>query len=403
MDVYVARQPIFDRNKKIFAYELLFRDGLSNCFPEIEGDVATSKLLTTSFLTIGIDRLSNGKMVFINFTKELLARKIPTMFPKEKIMVEILETIEPEEEVVKACRDIAHKGYQIALDDFLYKTELEELIALAKIIKIDFKLLPIEEIKKLLDKLADNQVKLLAEKIETYEEFKVALDMGFTYFQGYFFSKPEILKSKEIATSKLHFLHIISEVNKEENYSLEKLENLINRDVSISYKLLRYINSVFFGRIQYISSIRQAIVLLGQKEIGKFILLVATAELACEKPAELIRTSIIRARFCELLGMNSESNRHSELFLLGLFSLIDAMLDNRMEKIMEKLPLSESIKLALVKGKGELSDYLKIASSYEAGSWKECSILASNIGVNKDKIPGYYIEAVSWADAYPVF
>lgn len=403
MDVYVARQPIFDRHKKIFAYELLFRNGVSNCFPEIEGDIATSKLLTNSFFTIGIDRVSNGKMVFINFTKELLARKIPTMFPKEKIMVEILETIEPEQEVVKACQDIARKGYQIALDDFLYKTELEDFITLAKIIKIDFRLLPIEEIKKLVDKLADNQVKLLAEKVETYEEFNVALDMGFTYFQGYFFSKPEILKSKEITTSKLHILNIISEVNKKEDYSLEKLENLINRDVSISYKLLRYINSVFFKRIRDISSIRQAIILLGQKEIKEFILLVATAELACEKPAELIRTSIIRARFCELLGMSSDSDSHSELFLLGLFSLIDAMLDNRMEKIMEKLPLTESIKLALVKGKGELSDYLKLTSSYEAGNWKECSKLASNMGVNKDKIPGYYIQAVSWADAYPLF
>ncbi len=400
MEVYVARQPIFHKNKKLYGYELLFRNGLSNAFPDIDGDTATSKLLSNSFYSIGMNQLTAGKTAFINFTQGLLLKKIPMMFPVEKMMVEILEDVDPNEQVINACNDIAAAGYALALDDFVFKRELQPLIELADIIKIDFMLTPIEEIQQMVNRFKGKNVKLLAEKIETYEEFETALSMGFTYFQGYFFSKPEIISGKEIVPSKITLLQIVGEANKKD-CSFEKLEKLINRDVSISYKLLRYINSAFFKRAREISTIKHAIVLLGEVEIKRFISMVVTAELASDKPDELVRTSIIRARFCELLGMNSQNGANiSELFLMGLFSLIDAMLDKEMGNIMNTLPLSKNIKLALLEEKGELADYLKLVSSYESADWKKFSSMISKININEDNIPEFYQDAVTWADSY---
>jgi c-di-GMP-related signal transduction protein len=373
---------------------------MSNAFPDIDGDTATSKLLSNSYFNIGIDQLTGGKVAFINFTQDLLVRKIPMMFPIENMMVEILEDVNPNKELVNACLDIFRAGYAIALDDFVFKDKLKPLIKLAQIIKIDFMLSPIEEIKRLVNMLKGSKIKLLAEKIETYDEFKTALSMGFTYFQGYFFSKPEILSGKEITPSKITLLQIVGEANKKD-CNFDKLEKLINRDVSISYKLLRYINSAFFKRACEISTIKHAIVLLGEKEIKRFISLVTTAELASDKPDELVRTSIIRARFCELLGLNSSNGTDvSELFLIGLFSLIDAMLDNTMENIMRNLPLTKNIKQALIETKGELVDYLRFVSYYETANWDQCGSIISKIRVDQDKIPEFYQDAVNWADSY---
>ena len=400
MEIYVARQPVFNKNKRLYGYELLFRDGLSNAFPDIDGDTATSKLLSNSFFSIGMNQLTSGKTAFINFPQSLLLKKVPMMFPSEKMIVEVLEDVDPTEQVITACNEIAKAGYSLALDDFVFKNEIRPLIELADIIKIDFMLTPIDEIQKIVNRFERKNIKLLAEKIETYEDFKNALSMGFLYFQGYFFSKPEIISGKEIAPYKITLLQIVGEANKKD-CSFEKLEKLINRDVSISYKLLRYINSAFFKRAREISSIKHAIVLLGEMEVKRFISMVATAELASDKPDELVRASIIRARMCELLGLHSHNGADiSELFLMGLFSLIDAMLDNNMEDIMQSLPLSKNIKQALLEEKGDLADYLKLVSSYESANWETFSSIISNINVDEKKFPEFYQEAVSWADSY---
>jgi c-di-GMP-related signal transduction protein len=400
MEIYVARQPIFNKDKKLYGYELLFRDGFSNAFPDIDDDTATSKLLSNSFFSIGMNQLTSGKTAFINFPQRLLLNKMPLMFPSEKMIVEILEDVDPNEQVISACDDIAKAGYSLALDDFIFKSEMQPLIDLADIIKIDFMLTPIDEIQKIVNRFEGNRIKWLAEKIETYEKFENALSMGFMYFQGYFFSRPEIISGKEIAPSKITLLHIVGEANKKD-CSFEKLEKLINRDVSISYKFLRYINSAFFNRVCEISSIKHAIVLLGEMEVKRFISMVATAELASDKPDELVRTSIIRARLCELLGLHSQNGVDiSELFLMGLFSLIDAMLDNNMEDIMQSLPLSKNIKQALLEEKGDLADYLKTVTSYESANWETFSSIISKININEKKLPEFYQEAVGWADSY---
>lgn len=400
MEVYIARQPIFNKKQKVKAYELLCRDGLVNRCSERDGNRATSKLLSNSFLGFGIQQLTGGKRAFVNFTRELLLEKVPCMFPSDILVVEILEDIEPDKEVINACKEIKDLGYDLALDDFVYKPSLVPLIELSSVIKLDFRVTPKDLIKHYIDKLVEYRVKFLAEKIETYDEFKEAVEMGFHLFQGYFFSKPHVFKEKDIAPSKLNLLRIMAEVNKE-GFKFEELDKLIKRDVSISYKLLRYINSAYFRRLKEISSIKQAIVLLGEVGIKRFLSLITMTRLASNKPDELIRSSVIRARFCELLGKGCGAREDiSELFTLGLFSLIDAILDSPMELLMNRLPLSDDLKKALISRQGKLSPYLELVCAYEAGKWDEISQIARDLGISELKLPEYYIDSVVWSDSY---
>lgn len=398
MDVFVARQPIFNKHKKLFAYELLFRTGMSNAFPNIDGGTATSSLLSSSFFTVGIDKISGGKKVFINFTEELLVRGTPTMFPKEKIIVEVLEDVQATQEVVAACQSLVQKGYSLALDDFVYQKQLAPLIELAKIIKIDFRLTPVAEVAEIVSTLKSYKCQFLAEKIETYEEFKKALDMGFNYFQGYFFAKPEVLKNKDISSSQMTIMQIIYEVNRAE-FDNHKLEKLINQDVSISYKILNYLNSAYFARLQPISSIRQAITFLGENGVRLFVSLIATSKLAEHKPDELMRTSIIRARFLEHIGEELQLNS-SELFMLGLFSLLDAMLDNSMEYLVGQLPLTADITEALVKRSGRLFPYLQMLEYYESCKWACLETQLADLGVSSNKVLDFYLDSVRMADIF---
>lgn len=403
MEVYVARQPIFRKNKKIYGYELLFREGLSNYFPNIDGNLATSKVLSNAFLSMGIDEITGGTPAFVNFAQDLLVKRVPLLFAPGALMVEILEDVKPTPEVLQACREICEKGFALVLDDFTYRPDLQDLIALAKIVKLDFRVTDPEEIKSSVRKLAAYPVSLLAEKVETYEEFDKAQAMGFTLFQGYFFSKPEVMQGKDISSSQMTLMQIMAEANRED-FEFQKLENIMGRDVAISYKLMRYVNSAFFRRVNEISSIRQAIVLLGERQIRQFISLIAMSQLASDKPSELIRSSIVRAKFCELLGSGKGHDMDSsELFTLGLFSLIDAILDNSMEQLMAKLPLSSALKEALVHGKGKLSDYLALVISYERAEWERVSAMADILGLKLEDLPHSFKGALDWANAFASF
>jgi len=396
MNIFVARQPIFDSERKIFAYELLFRNGMSNAFPDIDGETATSSLLSSSFFTIGIEKISNGKYVFINFTEDLLVRKIPTMFPEDTVVVEVLENVQPTAEVISACEDLQAKGFTLALDDFVYHKNLLPLIKIAKFIKVDFRLTPIEEIAKLIAALKQYPCSLLAEKIESYQEFQQAKAMGFSYFQGYFFARPEILKNRELSSSQLIVIKIICEINKSD-FDVNSLEALINQDVSITYKLLKYLNSSYYARVQPISSIKQAIAFLGESGVRLFVSLIVASKLAEQKPDELIRTSIIRANLLSHIGgeLNLPSN---DLFMLGLFSLIDAMLDNSMENLVAQLPLVPDVQEALVRRTGKLFPFLHMIESYETCKWQCLEEDIGNINIKADKVLEFYLEAVKIAD-----
>jgi len=399
MDVYIARQPIFNRSKEIYAYELLFRGGTENFFTGIDGDSATSQVLSNTFFNTGVEQLTSGKRAFINFTRSLLVKRIPLMFPNQFTTVEILEDVEPDSSVVEACAEFARQGFELALDDFVYSADLEQLISMARIIKVDFMKSSKFEIRDYCNKFLPRGIKLLAEKVETAAEFDDALALGFSYFQGYFFSKPQIIKETEIPTMKMNLLRIVSEA-RGDDFDVAKLQRLIEQDVGISYKLLRYLNSPFFRRSNEISSIRQAIVMLGEKGIRNFLSIIIMAELSQDKPDELIKSSVIRARMCEKFrGELGRGPDASELFTLGLFSHIDAILDNSMQNIMKKLPLSVNIKKTLLGETTAMKDFLDLAVNYQKGSWEKVGTLAGSLGLSQDKLPAIYIEALGWADS----
>jgi c-di-GMP-related signal transduction protein len=396
MDVFVARQPIFDRNKKVYAYELLFRSGASNHFPDIDGDTATTSLLSSSFFTVGIDKIVAGKIAFINFTEDLITKGTPHLFSSGKMMVEILENVAPSAEIITSCTMLKDQGYELALDDFVYSRKFEELLHLSDIIKIDFRLTPLEKIEEMILSLKKYNCKLLAEKIETYEEFTKAMALGFTYFQGYFFSKPEVLKNKDLSVSQMTMIRLISQINAAD-FDVSALGELVSHDVSITYKLLNYINSAYFGRLQPISSITQAISYLGEKGFKLFVSLIATSMLAENKPDALVKMAVIRARFLQLIGIELGKDS-SEMFLLGLFSLIDAMLDRNMKEILKQLPLTEKVSAALIDRTGELFIFIRLIETYETGNWVAFRYAQKKSGIEDKKILDFYLEAIAWAD-----
>jgi len=398
-NVYVARQPIFDRNKSIYGYELLFRDAATNCIPEIDGDVATKALLTNSFFSFGMDTLTGGRRSFINFTQNLLEKKVPLLLPKDRVVVEILESVRPSPTLIDACSEMAAEGYTIALDDFVYSSELDPLVALAHIIKFDFRLTPKETINACLKQLPETNRILLAEKVESYSEFEAALKMGFALFQGYFFCKPEVIRRAEIQGSQINLMMIMAQLANE-TYQLDEMEKLISRDISISYKLFKYLNSAFFGRACKVSSVKEALVYLGEKEFRRFIALIAMSRLAEGKPNELIRAACIRGKFCELLGTELKVNASSsEMFTLGMFSLIDAVIDRPMDQIMAELPLSGAIKEALVEARGPLIGVIELVRRYESGQWEKVSRLSRALTIDDESLPALYLQACQWSEA----
>jgi EAL and modified HD-GYP domain-containing signal transduction protein len=398
MFVNIARQPIFTAQKKLFAYELLFRQTLGLSLGELSGDRATTSLLSTAFLTAGIEKIAGNKICFINFTKNLLLKEIANFFPKNAIVVEILEDVLPTIEVIDACRNLSQLGYMIALDDFVFRKELLPLIELANIIKIDYRLSTSDEIERMLYRLRHFNLKFLAEKVETYEEFEHARKLGFHYFQGYFFAKPESIRMKEVSSVKTSKLRLLAEISKH-TPDFKDLQKIIESDVAVAYKLLRYINSAYYYLLKEVTSIRQAIIYLGEKEIRRFVILVVISELTADKPTELLRLSLTRARFCELLGKGCRqySSETSELFLLGLFSMIDAILDTPMPLMMEKMPLSDEVKAALTHQRGPLMPFLQAVIAYEQGRPEECLQVLEFLRIDTEKVYDMYLEAIKFA------
>lgn len=399
MNTYIARQPIFSQAKKIQAYELLFRDGIVDFFPKIDDSSATSRVLSSTFFSSDIEQITNGKKAFINFNRDLINQRIPQLFPSQITTIEILEDVEPDEPFLESCRYLSSKGYKIALDDFQYRRDLDALIPIADIIKMDFLSTDPDTLREYVHLFSRKGHILLAEKVETMEQFKLACDMGFTYFQGYFFSKPELMRETEIPAIKMNLLQIMSEAEND-GFRINEMERLIERDVGISYKLLRYLNSPFFRTRNEIRSIRHAILMLGEKGLRRFLSVIVMSELSQDKPDELIKSSIIRAKLCENLGvLKNRGIDPSQLFTLGLFSLIDAILDSPMEQVLTRLPLSRDIKDALLHRESCLIPYLRLAESYERGNWDEVAILGSSLGIDTKRLPEIYFRALGWADA----
>ncbi len=366
----------------------------------VGGDRATSSLLTSSFFTEGLEKISGNKPCFVNFTEELLLENIAENFPTNTIVVEILEDVRPTTEIISACKKLKSLGYTIALDDFVYHKNILPLVELANIIKIDFRLTPIDKIHQTIEILRHCKLAWLAEKVETYEELEEARKLGFVYFQGYFFAKPELMRIKELATSKLTLLNLLSEITRH-TFSIKKMTEIISADVSLSYRLLRYINSAYFYLVKKIDSIAHAVTYLGEDEIKRFVTLAIISEISSNKPAELVRLAAVRAKFCEILGQeNPRQWKPNELFMLGLFSLLHAMLDAPIDEVLKKIPISDEIKQALIHQTGPLAVFLEIVIAYEMGNREVCFQALETINVPKERIYSTYLSSLEFADIF---
>ncbi len=397
MDVFIARQPIFDRRQKVYAYELLYRSGTENSSSFKSGDSATSSVIITS-LTMGSDTLTEGNRAFINFTETLIKDEVPKLFSPEYLVVELLENIVPDEALVQRIKELKALGYMIALDDYIASYEYDELVELADIIKVDFVDTTQTERWRMSERFREMDKKLLAEKVETIEEFDEAFQLGFHYFQGYFFAKPRIMKGKEATSLNSNYLEIMQELDMPEP-GYEKISAIMERDVALTFKLLKLINSPAFYTNSKIASVKQALVLLGFKEIRKWIMVVMLRDLGKNKPDEVLKTCLIRAKMAELIAnISKEGRRKNEMFIMGLFSMIDTLMDQDLYSILGGLPLEDDIKEAMIGKENKLHHMFMVVLNYEKGSWDELAAETESLGIKSKDIPELYYQSLGWAE-----
>ncbi len=399
MYFYAARQPILDKEKQLYAYELLFRDSIDNVFPNVDGDEATSKIIEASKFNLGISDFTGNKPAFINFTLETLIKGYPRLLDKDEVVVEILETVKPGKRLLELCADLHRDGYIIALDDYIHKKVWGHFYPYINIIKIDWQdtdVATINEIKQAIKNYPE--IKLLAEKIETYEEYNQAVELGFELFQGFFFAKPEMIKTKSLSPSQIAMAELLYETSKPDT-DLGNITAVFQRDVSLSYKLLRYANSAIFKRRSEVSSIKQALVTLGAIELKRFIGLMFANNVNPNKPSELINAAMTRARFCELLAQHTSPPIDASIaFLTGLLSLIDAILDETLENILAKLPLAQSIKDTLLHKQGQMAELVVLVELIEHADWQKSHQLIETLNIDKQQVAQFYNDALIWAD-----
>ncbi len=394
MNVFVARQPIFDRRQKVIGYELLHRSGDLNAYSCSDGDQATSEVIINSFLIIGMDTLTRGEKAFINFSMKLLENESVFLLPKDLIVVEILESVLPDEKTVSVCKKLKERGYSIALDDFVYSEEYEPLLQLADIIKVCFlKTDPLER-GALLSRIKNKKVKFLAEKVETREDFEQALELGYSLFQGYFFSKPIIIAGRDFPSFNPTYMRLLQEIYRPD-LNIDQLEKFIKQDVALSYKLLKYVNSIQFGFLAEIRSIRQGLAILGQKGLVKWASLLALRNMGSDKPAELLISSVCRANFCEFIAPKVQlQERSSDFFLMGLFSHIDAFLDRPMVSILGELPMAKDVKGALLGENNIFGSVHELIIDYERGDWESFAGKALKLNLKEESVAHLYLESL---------
>jgi len=391
-NISLARQPIYDRGLSVFAYELLFRNSEDNRADFINGDDATSQVILSALIEVGLDELVGDKMAFINVTRKFLLGELPFPLDKKKVTLEVLEDIIYDNELIEGVRALRQdEGYPIALDDFIFEDAKIDLINLADYIKIDVMELSPQQVEEQVRLLKPYGVKLIAEKVETQASYDHCKALGFDYFQGYFFCKPKIITGQRTPSSRMAVLHLLSELQ-DPNLTLQKLDEIITHDVSLSYRILRYTNSAQFGLGQKIDSIQQAIALVGVKTVKAWVTIISLTRFD-DKPYELMVTSLVRAKMCELVAQASETSSDSD-FIVGLFSLLDALIDKPMTEIVAKLPLSEKVNLALTERQGPLGALLTSVEAFQKGDWEA----AASFGIQSTILQHAFFESIHWAN-----
>jgi EAL and modified HD-GYP domain-containing signal transduction protein len=391
-NVYVGRQPIFDAEQRVRAYELLSRSSEENRVHETEGNRATSQVVLNAFVSIGLETMTGGKPAFINCTRDHLLGEMLGTLPREQVVLEILEDVTIDKELIQAVRNHVDAGYSIALDDFVYSRQWDPLIEMASIVKLDVLALDRMQIRRHLRLLRPFDVDLLAEKVETMEEFHRFRDQGFALFQGYFFSRPSVVKGRCMAANRMAVMQLLAHLH-DPDADMTELARLIEPDLALTYKLLRYINSPLFSLPVEIRSIRQAIAMLGLNEIRRFASLVLMSNLD-DKPPELVNTSLIRARMCQGLAEASSFDDAGTHFIVGLFSNLDAFMDAPMSELVGSLPLPVAARAALESHEGRMGEVLQLVLDCEKFTWDG----GERLGLTSEEIERIYLESISWSN-----
>jgi len=389
---YVARQPILTADESVFGYELLFRDGISDYFCATDSDAASRTTLDSSIL-LGLDVMCDGHLAFINCTREVLLEDYITLLPPGRTVVEVLESVPADEAVIAACARLRQAGYKIALDDFVPGDPREPLTRFADLIKVDIKRNSAAESAAILRK--SGEWGLVAEKVETREDFQAARGTGFGYFQGYFFRRPELMRARDIPANRMNYLRLLRAVSHPE-LDPGELENIIKGEASLCYRLLRYLNSPLFGLPAEIRSVRHALAMLGEREVRRWIRLATTLVAGQSRSSDLVLSALVRARFCELIA-ESVQQSDGELFLVGLLSLMDAILGVPMGLVLEGIGLALETRAVLLGHSGPLTPVYELMLAQESGAWQKVSQLAGQLGLRSSLIAECHWKAMQWA------
>ncbi|MDV3426527.1 MAG: HDOD domain-containing protein [Bacillota bacterium] len=393
MYAYIARQPILNADNKVIAYELLFRNNQINASEIEDSSLATLQVIKNFYSVVGKDTLTDRKPAFINFDENLLKSKLIENLPKD-IVIEILESVEPTEEIAGICKSLKENGYILALDDFEYHDKYKEILEYIDIIKVDFIITKGKERKRLIEKVNNNKIRYLAEKVETIQDYKEAAELGFTMFQGYYFCKPTVVTVKEINVYQFTYLKLIEELNKEE-IDIEKIEKDIKNDLSLSYKLLMLVNSAYYGLKTKVTSIKKAIMLIGTGELKKWLYVITLKSINKDKPDEIVKMSLLRAYFGEMLVKKGKLMADSsEMFLTGLFSMIDVLTESNMEQVLKGLPISLQVKAALKGEENILKRILDLEISYEKADWEKVKSISQFLNLKQEIINKCYVKAI---------
>jgi EAL and modified HD-GYP domain-containing signal transduction protein len=393
--LFVARQPILDRAGRVYGYELLARSGSNNIFDGSDPTMATCRTIDTSLL-IGLNSLTEGRRAFINCTREILLSDMVTVLPSNVCVLEILEDVEPDREILERCRSLRKSGYTLALDDYAGNLKFAPFFEVAEIIKVDFLATNVLQQADFAG-YARSGITLLAEKVESREQFELAKKLGYTYFQGYYFAKPTVVSSPDISLLQAKCLRILQKTF-DPDYDPKELAPIIKQEPSLCYRLLRYLDSAVFG-LYPIRSIDHALVILGQRETQKWVALLTAVMLGKKTTTALVSMALIRARFCELMAGELDGPS-TDYFLVGLLSLMDVLLSQPMSAVLAQLPISVDCRAALEGTDNSISKVLQLGIACERGEWGALSRQCSALGTAESDAWSLYSQAIEWARSF---
>lgn len=389
-EVLIGRQPIYNRELEVIAYELLYRTNDNNSADFCDSHQATGQMLANALIDIGLDNLVGDRLAYINLTRDYFTDEHVLSLDKDRIVLEILESIEPDAEFIETVRRHVSQGYRVALDDFVYNERFRPLVEICSVVKLDIRMLNREDLLGQIAILRNCGVQqLLAEKIETHEEFELCKELGFDLFQGYFLSRPNIVRNMAVTGNQLAMLGLLTKL-RNPAISLKELASIISQDVELSYRLLQFCNSSAVGISRRVESILQAVTLLGVTRLRMMVTLLTLKGLN-QKPKAIVQTAILRARMCELLGIALKEKETDSFHLVGLFSALDALIDRPLGDILQDLPLRDEVKQAILHHQGRMGEALHCVLAMERTAWEDskCAELSS------DQVQDAYLQAIA--------